>query len=63
MVQISVTRGDHEGLRDLARVLVRHADDGAVGHVGMVDQDRLELSRRDLEALVLDELLQPVDDE
>lgn len=38
-------------------------DYGSVGDVRVGDEQRLELRRRNLEALVLDDLLQPVHDE
>ena len=48
---------------DLARLVVGQPDHGGVGDCGVGEQQRLELGRRHLEALVLDELLEPVDDE
>ena len=48
---------------DLAGLLVGQADDGGVRDGGVGEQQRLQLGRRHLEALVLDELLEPVDDE
>src|SRR3954447_5258747 len=53
---------DDERLGHLAGLLVRDADHRGVGDLGMRDEQRLELRRRDLETLVLDELLDPVDD-
>ena len=53
----------HEGLRHLARLLVGRADHRRVRDRRMGEQQRLQLGGRDLEALVLDELLQAVDDE
>src|SRR5437762_5251234 len=53
----------HEGLRDLARLRIRLADDARVGDGGMLAEHRLDLRRPDPEALVLDELLLAVDDE
>ena len=47
---------------DLARLLVGDADHGGVGDRRVGEEHRLELGRRDLEALVLDQLLDPVDD-
>ena len=49
--------------RDLAGLLVGEADHGGVGDGRVGEQHRLQLGGRDLEALVLDELLEPVDDE
>jgi hypothetical protein len=60
---MKVTRRRHdEGLRQLAGLVVGHADHGDVGDLRMGEQQRLELGGRHLEALVLDELLEPVDD-
>lgn len=42
--------------------LVPDADDAHVRHLGVVEQDALELGGRHLEALVFDELLDAVDD-
>ena len=47
---------------DLAGLVVGHPDHGGIGDLGMGEQQRLELGGWDLEALVLDELLEPVDD-
>jgi hypothetical protein len=55
-------RPHHERLGQLARLDVGDADDGDVGHARVGHEERLELGRRDLEALELDELLHPVDD-
>ena len=52
-----------EGGRDLAGLVVGEADHRGVGDLRVGEQQRLELGRRHLEALVLDELLEPVDDE
>jgi hypothetical protein len=54
--------GHDEGLGQLARLVVGHADDRDVGDLRVGDEQRLELGRRHLEALVLDELLDAVDD-
>ena len=51
-----------EGHRHLARLVIGPADHGAIGDLGMADQQRLKFRRRDLEALDLDEFLHPVDD-
>src|SRR6185436_7050226 len=53
---------DDESVGDLAGVRVGHADDAAVGDVGMFEQRRLELSWRDAEGPALDHLLLAVDD-
>ena len=53
---------DHERLRHLAALAVDHRDDRRVGDVRVLQQQRLELCRCHLEALDLDELLQPIDD-
>jgi hypothetical protein len=62
-ISSSVSRragGDEVGHRDLARLVVGHADHRRVGDVGMREKHRLELGRGHLEALDLDELLHPV---
>ena len=51
-----------ERLRHLAGFLVRAGDDGHVGDGRVGEQERLQLGRGDLVALVLDQLLEPVDD-
>ena len=51
-----------EGGRDLAGLVVGKPDDRGVRDIGMGEQQGLELGRRDLESLVLDQLLEPVDD-
>ncbi len=51
-----------EGFRHLAGVVVRHRNHGRVGNPWMLQQQRLELGRRHLEAFHLDQLLQPIDD-
>ena len=54
--------GHHERLRHLATFAVRHGNDGRVRDVRVLQQHRLELGRRHLEALHLDQLLEPIDD-
>ena len=54
---------DDEADRYLTGFVVGDADHRSVGHRRVGEQERLELGRWDLEALVLDELLEPVDDE
>jgi hypothetical protein len=44
-----------------AGLIVGPSDDRGIGHVGVAEQDRLQLGRGHLETLVLDELLEPVD--
>ena len=51
-----------EGHRRLAVPLVGTARDAGVRDVRMLDQQRFELGRRYLEAVHLDQLLEPVDD-
>ncbi len=51
-----------ERLRDLAGLLVGDRDHGRVGDRRVREQQRLQLGGRDLVALVLDQLLEPVDD-
>ena len=51
-----------ERFRHLTSLLVRAGDHGRVGDGRMAQQDRLQFSGSDLEGLVLDELLEPVDD-
>ena len=46
---------------NLARFLIGQADHRGVGDVRMAEQDRLQFGRGDLESLVLDEFLEPVD--
>ena len=55
--------GDDERRRDLADLDVGHADHGGVGHVGVFEEHCFELGRCHLEAVVLDQLLDPPDDE
>src|SRR5260370_1304384 len=52
-----------ERLRHLLTLFVEHSYHRDVRDVGMRQQKRLQLGRRHLESLVLDELLQAVDDE
>ena len=52
---------DDERLRHLAGLLVGAGDDGGVGDRRVGEQHRLQLGRGDLVALVLDQLLEPVD--
>ena len=54
---------DDERLRHLAGLLVGARDDRRVGDRGVGEQHRFQLGRRHLVALVLDQLLEPVDDE
>ena len=51
-----------ERLRHLAGRLVGAGDHRGVGDRGVGEQDRLQFGRGDLVALVLDQLLEPVDD-
>src|SRR5207237_5653422 len=53
----------HEGLRDLAGLVVGLSDDSGVGDRGMLAEHRLDFGRSDAEPLVLDELLLAIDDE
>uniref|UniRef100_A0A182JAX1 Uncharacterized protein n=1 Tax=Anopheles atroparvus TaxID=41427 RepID=A0A182JAX1_ANOAO len=53
----------HEGKRELSGPLVRNTDDGRVANAWVLKQNCLELGRWHLEALVLDQLLDTVDDE
>src|SRR5690606_36187768 len=53
----------HVGVRDLVAVLVVVAGHGGVGDTGVGQQQRLQFGGGHLEALVLDQLLDPVDDE
>src|SRR6056297_3902231 len=53
----------HESDRRLAGFLVGTADHGGIHHARMRDERRLHLRGRNLEALELDQLLQPVADE
>src|SRR5690606_25991461 len=53
----------HVGVRDLVAVLVVDAGHGGVGDTGVGQQQRLQFGGGHLEALVLDQLLDPVDDE
>ena len=62
-VAVHVLARDHEGDRDLAAALIGAPDHGRLGHRGMAAQQRLELGRRHLQRVDLDDLLQPVDDE
>uniref|UniRef100_A0A182IXV1 Uncharacterized protein n=1 Tax=Anopheles atroparvus TaxID=41427 RepID=A0A182IXV1_ANOAO len=43
--------------------LIRNANNGRVSHLAVAEQYILELGRRNLEAVVLDQVLQPVNDE
>ena len=62
-VGVEIVRGRHdEGLGQLARLLVGDADHGDVADVLVPEDQGLELGGRDLEALVLDQLLEAVDD-
>lgn len=54
---------DDKRLWHLAGGVVGHGDDSDVGDGAVGEQVRLELRRRDLQALYLDELLDAVDDE
>src|SRR5436305_11941858 len=56
------TSWDDECLGQFTGLLVGDADDGAVGDLGMGDQDGLKLGGSDLIALILDHLLDPADD-
>ena len=51
-----------ERLGQLTRLFVGDADHRDIGDGRMGDEQRFELGRRHLEALVLDELLHPIDD-
>ena len=55
--------GDHDRHRHLAGPLVGPRDDGGVGHLRVAGQQRLELGRRHLDRVDLDQLFEPVDDE
>ena len=62
-VGIEVVAGRYrERFRDFPGPLVRHADHRAVGNLRVRDQDRLQFGRSDLQALALDQLLDPVGD-
>ena len=58
----AVLLAHHERLRHLLTVGVAHADDRGVGDLVVRQEQRLELGGRHLVALVLDQLLHPVDD-
>ena len=51
-----------ERRRDLACFVVGDADDRGIRDLRVREQQCLQLGRRHLEALVLDQLLEPVDD-
>jgi hypothetical protein len=57
------TAKDNECLRYLASYLIRAPYDGCISYRWMGQQNTLQLGGGDLEALVLDQLLQAVDDE
>ncbi len=52
----------HEGFRNLATLVIGQRYHRRIGYGGMAAQHCLELGGRYLEALVLDQLLQPIDD-
>ena len=60
---VTLTLEHDERLRHLTRFLIGAGNHGGVGDGGMREQDCLELRRRHLVALVLDQLLQSIDDE
>ena len=62
LVELRAVLQHDERLRDLAGLLVEGGDDRGIRDLGMRQQQRLELGRRHLVALVLDELLEAVDD-
>ncbi len=53
---------DDEGAWSFPGFVIGNADDGRIGNRWMGQQQRLELGRRDLESLELDQLLDPIDD-
>jgi hypothetical protein len=55
------TARNHERFRHLAGFVVGHRDHGHVRDIRVLEQQRLELGGRHLEALDLDELLQSID--
>ena len=59
---VAVAGERHEGLGHLAGLLVGPSDDRRLGDGRVRDEHRLELGRRHLVALVLDELLDAVDE-
>src|SRR5215213_298519 len=63
LFRISLAFQHDECFRDLASPLVWSGDDGGVGHRRMGQQDGFQFGGGDLEALVLDQLLEAVDDE
>jgi hypothetical protein len=63
LLRVERLAGDHDRHRRLARDRVRSPDDRGVGDRRMRGEDGLELRRRDLEGVDLDELLESVDDE
>ena len=61
-VEVGVGLAHDERLGHLLALVVEHADDGGVGDLRVGQQQRLQLGGRHLVALVLDQLLDPVDD-
>ena len=61
-IQRTTLPRDDESGRHLAGFRVGRADDAAVGDVGMFEQRRLELGRRDAERTALDHLLLAIDE-
>ena len=59
---VDLAVGDDVGDRHLTTALVGTADDGGVDDRWVLDEDRFDFGRCDLEGVDLDQILEPVDD-